>query len=208
MVQGFACHARGVELCETTATHVRARVRSKRLHDVDLRATAGRLVIGCSCPARSFGLDVCKHAWAALLEIDRKGGLEDLRAGPGVLPVDPAPLSTKESREASAQVEGQNEQRSTEASRERRVTRARKESSAPRTHASAPNAVKKTTPSPAEKRSTTATSARRSMSTNLAEAKTRRDAKQGGEGRASEAEPRRREAPARRDEKRRRPAKS
>jgi hypothetical protein len=91
MLQGFACHGRGVELCEATPKHVRARVRSKRVHDVDLHARGGRLVVGCSCPARSFGQTVCKHVWAALLEVDRQGGLEDLHAVKGMLPVDAAP---------------------------------------------------------------------------------------------------------------------
>jgi hypothetical protein len=93
MVQGFACHARGVEIQIASNTHVVARVRSKRTYDVDLRAVDGRLVVGCKCPARSYGLDVCKHAWAALLEVDRKGGLEALREKTGTLIVEPATLA-------------------------------------------------------------------------------------------------------------------
>lgn len=91
MVQGFVCHARGVEIQQSSRTRVVARVRSKRVYDVDLRAVDGRLVVGCKCPARSFGLDVCKHAWAALLEVDRKGGLEALREEVGTLTVEAAP---------------------------------------------------------------------------------------------------------------------
>lgn len=96
MLQGFACHARGVEILETGPAHVRARVRSKRTHEVDLRAAGGRLLIGCSCPARSMGVAACKHAWAALLEVDRQGGLEDLRGMRGVLHVEPAPERAQE----------------------------------------------------------------------------------------------------------------
>jgi len=96
MVQGFVCHARGVEIQQSSRTRVVARVRSKRVYDVDLRAVNGRLVVGCKCPARSFGLEVCKHAWAALLEIDRKGGLEALREDIGTLAVEAAPSSEGE----------------------------------------------------------------------------------------------------------------
>lgn len=93
MLQGFACHGRGVELCEATPKRVRARVRSKRVHDVELQARSGRLIVACSCPARSFGQTVCKHVWATLLEVDRKGGLEDLHAVRGMLHVDATTLS-------------------------------------------------------------------------------------------------------------------
>jgi hypothetical protein len=92
MMQGFACHARGVELSDVSPLRVRARVRSKRLNDVELRVDGDRLVIACTCPARSLGLDVCEHAWAALLEIDRRGGLEELRERRGILHVQAAPF--------------------------------------------------------------------------------------------------------------------
>jgi uncharacterized Zn finger protein len=99
MLRGFACHARGVEILETGPAHVRARVRSKRTYEVDLRAEGGRLLIGCTCPARSMEVAACKHAWAALLEVDRQGGLEDLRGVRGVLPVAPAPDRAEERAE-------------------------------------------------------------------------------------------------------------
>lgn len=91
MLQGFAAHARGVELTTIERTHVAARVKSKRTHDVDLRVDEGRLLVRCSCPAQSYGLEVCKHTWAALLEVDRRGGLEDLRGVPGTLKIAAAP---------------------------------------------------------------------------------------------------------------------
>jgi SWIM zinc finger len=91
MMQGLVCHARGVELATAGAARVHARVRSKRIHDVLLRADRGRLIVACTCPARSFGLDVCKHAWAALLEVDRHDGLSDLRKTHGPLVVEAAP---------------------------------------------------------------------------------------------------------------------
>ena len=107
MLQGFVCHARGVELTASGPARVHARVRSKRMHDVHLRAEQGRLLVACSCPARSFGLDVCKHAWAALLEVDRQDALADLRKSRGPLVVEPAPpppsppvLVTEDARDA------------------------------------------------------------------------------------------------------------
>lgn len=91
MMQGFACHARGVELVSCGAARVHARVRSKRVHDVLLRVEQGRLSIACTCPARTYGLDFCKHSWAALLEVDRRDGLSDLRRTRGPLAVHAAP---------------------------------------------------------------------------------------------------------------------
>ena len=91
MLQGFACHARGVELTLSTS-RAHARIRSKRTHDVHLRADRGRLLVACSCPARSLGLEVCKHTWAALLEVDRQQGLTDLRRSRGLLSVEAVPM--------------------------------------------------------------------------------------------------------------------
>jgi hypothetical protein len=91
MLQGFVCQTRGVELVASGPSRVHARVRSKRVHDVHLRAEHGKLLVACSCPARSFGIDVCKHAWAALLEVDRQDALADLRKSRGPLIVEPSP---------------------------------------------------------------------------------------------------------------------
>ena len=110
MMEGFACHARGVELPAAGPARVHARVRSKRVHDVHLHAEKGRLLVSCTCPARSFGLDVCKHVWAALLEVDRHDALGDLRTARGLLVVEASPLppagppdveEAKRSREAA-----------------------------------------------------------------------------------------------------------
>ena len=103
MLQGFACHARGVELAASGPSRVHARVRSKRVHDVLLRAEDGRLAIACTCPARSLGIDFCKHAWAALLEVDRADALADLRHGRGPLVLEvavPAPAEATEKKPA------------------------------------------------------------------------------------------------------------
>lgn len=83
MLKGFECHARGVELLDSGNDHVVARVRGPRPQDVDLRVASGRLVIKCTCPSESMTPDPCRHAWAALLEIDRQGLLDDLRTKRG-----------------------------------------------------------------------------------------------------------------------------
>jgi len=66
------------------------------VHDVHLRAEQGRLLIACSCPALSLGIDLCKHAWAALLEVDRQDALSDLRSSRGPLVVEPTPAAPRQ----------------------------------------------------------------------------------------------------------------
>lgn len=102
MLQGFSCHAKGVELAAVSSTRVTARVRSKRLYEVTLRVAADRLVVACSCPARSLGLDVCKHAWAALLEIDRQGALPHLRDSRSALRISAETIDPKSVAEPAA----------------------------------------------------------------------------------------------------------
>jgi hypothetical protein len=86
--EGFARWKTGaVSIEEETATSVVAKVRGQRTRDVVLRDEKGRLLVGCSCPARTFELPGCKHAWAALLEIDRRGALPNLRTTRASLPV-------------------------------------------------------------------------------------------------------------------------
>lgn len=89
MLKGFECHKRGVELDDPKKDRVRAHVRSQKPYDVDLRITNNnRLVIQCTCPAESMTPDPCKHAWAALLEIDRQGAFAELREKRGPLKVE------------------------------------------------------------------------------------------------------------------------
>lgn len=105
MLQGYGCHTRGVEVTQSSAAHAKARVKSKRTHDVDLRAKDGALLVHCSCPARSMGVDFCRHAWATLLEIDRLGGLEDLRTSTQLLklvPSEPQPQPAPEPKKKKA----------------------------------------------------------------------------------------------------------
>lgn len=79
MIAGFTCHGRGVELTVSDRRSARALVKSKRAHTVELRVDHGKLLVRCTCPAESMGVQACKHVWAALLEVDRQGGLADLR---------------------------------------------------------------------------------------------------------------------------------
>jgi len=109
MLKGFECHARGVELLDTATDHVVARVRGPRPQDVDLRVASGRLVIKCTCPSDSMTPDPCRHAWAALLEIDKQGLLDDLRTKRGPAPVErvaaaaaPAPPPANKKKKAAA----------------------------------------------------------------------------------------------------------
>jgi hypothetical protein len=86
--EGFArWKGGGVSIEEETATSVVAKVRGQRTRDVIVRHEKGQLLVGCSCPARTFDLPGCKHAWATLLEIDRRGALPNLRATRASLPV-------------------------------------------------------------------------------------------------------------------------
>jgi hypothetical protein len=101
MIAGFACHARGVELSAFDGKSAHAIVKSKRAHTVDFRISNGKLLVKCSCPAESMGVHPCKHTWAALLEIDKQGGLADLRTKRGALvlereaPEEPKPVKKK-----------------------------------------------------------------------------------------------------------------
>jgi hypothetical protein len=93
MVHGLSCHRRGVEIRDAGPSLVRARVRSQRVHEVVLRAEGGQLMIACSCPARSLDVVGCQHAWAALLEVDKRGGLEALRTTRGPIEIVAAGLA-------------------------------------------------------------------------------------------------------------------
>ncbi|MBX3229931.1 MAG: SWIM zinc finger family protein [Labilithrix sp.] len=106
MLKGFECHTRGVELLDTSRDHVRARVRGPRPQEVDLTVDRGRLLIKCTCPSESMTPDPCRHAWAALLEIDRQGLLDDLREKRGPARVDttrdePAPARPAKKKAAA-----------------------------------------------------------------------------------------------------------
>lgn len=71
-------------------TAVDATVRGEIVRLVNLRAADGRLAIRCACaPENMKDPAGCKHAWAAMLEIDRRGTLDGLRAMPGPIALVP-----------------------------------------------------------------------------------------------------------------------
>jgi uncharacterized Zn finger protein len=93
MLHGFAIHANGlVKIHRCSNGLVEARVRSKvkgsRAEVVRLEAKAGRLIAGCSCPARDLGITYCKHMWSVVLEADLQGHLDDLKESLRPLRVD------------------------------------------------------------------------------------------------------------------------
>jgi len=95
MLHGFALHANGrVAIAEEGKRLVLAQVSAGdgdprgRVENVRLEARSERLVVGCSCPARSLGLSTCKHTWAVLLEADLRCALDDLRGSGKPLHVD------------------------------------------------------------------------------------------------------------------------
>ena len=107
---GFASWKSGaVTIEQETPTSVTAKVRGQRTRDVTFEDEKGRLVVSCSCPSRTFELPGCKHAWATLLEIDRRGALPNLRGTRAPLPVSflepvggPASDRTDEDEDAAA----------------------------------------------------------------------------------------------------------
>lgn len=80
---GFGYFARdAVVLARVTEDEVDAVVRGQRTHDVRLRASAdgfGELFASCTCTPASLGTNPCRHLWAAILEVDRRGALACLR---------------------------------------------------------------------------------------------------------------------------------
>ena len=78
--EGFARWKKGaVSIEQESPTSVVAKVRGQRTRDVVVHDEKGRLLVSCTCPARTFEVPGCKHAWAALLEIDHRGALPNLR---------------------------------------------------------------------------------------------------------------------------------
>lgn len=80
-VRGFRYFARKrIDVVSASETAIEADVKGKRTLRVKLRATGGRLASACTCSARVLGPAVCRHVWATLLEIDRRGAFESLRS--------------------------------------------------------------------------------------------------------------------------------
>jgi uncharacterized Zn finger protein len=72
-------HRKRVDLVNVSPRAIDADVKGKRTLRVTLRVDDGRLASACSCSAKILGPAACRHVWATLLEIDRRGAFEDLR---------------------------------------------------------------------------------------------------------------------------------
>ncbi len=86
--QGYARWKSGsVSIEEESARAIVAKVRGEQTRSVRLEDADGRLLVQCTCPARTFERPGCKHVWATLLEIDRRGALAGLRGARSPLAV-------------------------------------------------------------------------------------------------------------------------
>src|SRR5262249_6169629 len=71
---------------------------SGRTRTVRVRVHAGALGLACSCTAESLDPPSCKHVWATLLELDRRGALGALRESVKPLAVTTLPADPREAR--------------------------------------------------------------------------------------------------------------
>ena len=76
-----------VDLVSVSESAIKAEVKGKRTLRVVLRVAGGRLSSACTCSAKILGPAACRHVWATLLEIDRRGALESLRLTERALPL-------------------------------------------------------------------------------------------------------------------------
>jgi hypothetical protein len=88
-VHGYSLYAgRHVVVTSASPTAVEAVVRTSRVRRVHVRVEGGGIAIGCGCGPTSLDGPVgCKHAWAALLEVDRTEGLGAARGSTAPLVV-------------------------------------------------------------------------------------------------------------------------
>ena len=97
-VRGFRYFARKrVDLVSVSEGAIDADVKGKRTLRVRMRVEGGRLAAACTCAAKVLGPAACRHVWATLLEIDRRGGFESLRStqrGLALAAVEVAPRTT------------------------------------------------------------------------------------------------------------------
>jgi hypothetical protein len=68
-----------VALAAVSARSADATVRSKRARTVRFRCDGDALGVACTCWPTSVEVGACKHVWAALLALDRAGGMDSLR---------------------------------------------------------------------------------------------------------------------------------
>ncbi len=66
-----------VSIVYEDAEFVSAEVRGTRTYDVDLERENKSLIYSCSCPFFEDNFNVCKHIWATLLEMEKRGILRN-----------------------------------------------------------------------------------------------------------------------------------
>jgi hypothetical protein len=59
---------------------VSAQVSGSQDYEVDLERDRDELIVSCDCPYFEENLEVCKHVWATLLELEKQGHLKRWRA--------------------------------------------------------------------------------------------------------------------------------
>jgi hypothetical protein len=91
-------HRKRVELVSMSENAVEADVKGKRTLHVTLRVADGRLSSGCTCSAKLLGPAACRHVWATLLEVDRRGAFERLRTTARALTLGPPAVEGKPAR--------------------------------------------------------------------------------------------------------------
>lgn len=80
-VRGFRYFARArVDFVSASEKLIEADVKGKRTLRVRLQVDDGRLAAACTCFAKTMGPAACRHVWAVLLEVDRRGAFAALRA--------------------------------------------------------------------------------------------------------------------------------
>ena len=83
-----------VDFVSVSESAIDADVKGKRTLRVVLRVHGGRLSSGCTCSAKILGPAACRHVWATLLEVDRRGAFASLRATERALPLDVIEVAT------------------------------------------------------------------------------------------------------------------
>ncbi|MCW5966374.1 MAG: DEAD/DEAH box helicase [Bryobacterales bacterium] len=79
--------AGGVRVAEATLNSFLADVRGTSLYRVEMVFADREVEVFCTCPAfEKYG--PCKHAWAAILEADRRGSLSEARSAPSLTLID------------------------------------------------------------------------------------------------------------------------
>lgn len=149
--QGYARWKSGsVSIEEESPRAIAAKVGgSAQTRDVRLQERDGRLLVQCTCPARTFERPGCKHVWATLLEVDRRGALEGLRTARTPLPVSfLEPPSPKEPAPVKAEKKEKKEEKKPKVSRDRAQAADRASPRSPRATAAPPAARGKPRRSP------------------------------------------------------------